>query len=301
MIAIMLLPAMQSARETARRFSCQNNLRGIGIATLNFESSFRHFQPGYLGSKGSTVEDTNCVWIGSLAFLLPYLEQESSFKIVDSSRCTSIQPSDTVDPLRLRNWWDPTDRKCLEIAGMNVPIFVCPSDAGEFSKGYIVAVDTWITVPEHLVIGRKTVELSQIGRLGASNYIGTSGLGGGIGGAAIASRRGILFNRSKTKYRDILDGTTNTILYGEVTGDWETKAIKNARTHHFAWMGSGSIPIIGGLVGERRFGKFGSLHPCGLVSFVFADASVRALSSSTDAKILLALGSMANDDKSTEE
>lgn len=77
----LLLPAVQAAREAARRAQCANNLRQIGLAMHNFESSKRHFPPGGLGSKPNAAGRIE-YW-SVQAQILPYLEQANLNSQID--------------------------------------------------------------------------------------------------------------------------------------------------------------------------------------------------------------------------
>lgn len=74
----LLLPAVQAAREAARRSQCQNNLKQITLALLNYESTYRQFPPSMQYVAG-TVSDG---W-SAQARILPYIEQENLFASVD--------------------------------------------------------------------------------------------------------------------------------------------------------------------------------------------------------------------------
>ncbi len=84
----LLLPAVQKVREAASRITCQNNLHQIALAALNFEATHGTFPPGLNVSPYST--DPNSRWtmpppfagpyVGSLAYLLPYIEQDNVHK-----------------------------------------------------------------------------------------------------------------------------------------------------------------------------------------------------------------------------
>ncbi len=297
MLAALLLPAVQSSREAARRISCQNNLRAIGIATTNFESAMHRFPPGYVGSYNSTMDDPNCTWIGALTYVLPFLEQKTAYSEIDSARNLNVDAviRGNTSVIELGNWWSRED-KCLDVSRNQFAIFACPSDDGvETTNGVLVAVHTWTDANSHvLMVGRKEIEFKNLGRVGVTNYVGSSGFGGG--GLNLSTMRGVFYNRSKTKYRDILDGTSNTLLYGEVTGAWDEMQKPVRRSHSFAWMGSGAIPLLRGLDGRKQYDAFGSAHSAGLVSFVFVDGSVRSLAQGTSLHALVAFASMANGD-----
>ena len=79
----LLLPAVQAAREAARRSQCCNNLKQIGLAAHNFENAMRRFPPGYLGPIPQAAYSYGGQQVGCLAFLLPYLECGNVWALMD--------------------------------------------------------------------------------------------------------------------------------------------------------------------------------------------------------------------------
>lgn len=105
-LVALLLPAVQSAREAARRMQCGNNLKQIGLALLNYESSRGAFPFGGGGTYGGARYAQTGTWA---AFILPQLEQQNVF--------------DTFDFKRHMN--DPANQTAVSTI---VPAFICPSD-----------------------------------------------------------------------------------------------------------------------------------------------------------------------------
>src|SRR5579872_386881 len=106
----LLLPAVQQAREAARRTQCKNNLKQIGLALLNYESSFRIFPPGYIAGSafidGQT--DTAPGWSWG-AMILPQLDQEPLQSTINFS--LPVQAAANAPAIQV-----------------SLPAFVCPSD-----------------------------------------------------------------------------------------------------------------------------------------------------------------------------
>jgi prepilin-type N-terminal cleavage/methylation domain-containing protein len=105
-LVALLLPAVQGAREAARRNSCQNNLKQLGLATLNYESARRHLPPSVNVDRTVTATGNNGSW-GVHGRLLPYLEEESLRSLVN-----------------LEVAWDNQQA----ISGVKIAAFQCPSD-----------------------------------------------------------------------------------------------------------------------------------------------------------------------------
>jgi prepilin-type processing-associated H-X9-DG protein len=102
----ILIPAVASVREVARRSQCANNLFQIGVALHNYHDSHRTFPPGYVARIGSRGEDVAAGWPWA-AMLLPFLEQD---RIYQEMRLEETEP-----------WPSPSKRQLIEI-------FMCPSD-----------------------------------------------------------------------------------------------------------------------------------------------------------------------------
>ena len=94
----LLLPAVQAARESARRLQCSNNLKQIGLAMINYEASFQRFPPSH-----TTSPKHNC-----LTFILPQMELQSVYDRFDFSF----------------DWNKDVNKTAYKV---NIPAFCCPS------------------------------------------------------------------------------------------------------------------------------------------------------------------------------
>jgi prepilin-type N-terminal cleavage/methylation domain-containing protein len=164
-LVALLLPAVQQAREAARRTSCKNNLKQLCLAMHNYESSHGVLPPGTLGFP----------WVFSAqAQLLPFLEQGNLQERLDF----------TVPPLTFG--FLPQAAGNEQIAGSRVPALTCPSDVAG-------------------VPGSK---------FGAISYPACAG-SGLVDDGFIEAGDGVIYARSRTRLRDILDGASKTVAFSE--------------------------------------------------------------------------------------
>ena len=177
----LLLPAVQQAREAARRSSCQNNLKQIGLALHNYHDTHLVFPPGYVkGALGDN--EPQFAWS---VMILPQLEQGNLFEGLNTKVRTMRATFENV-PASV-----PTGYQLMQTS---LAVYQCPSDPGE-------ALNTnrqfrMVTVPG------ATAPYS----IGKSNYPGSAGDAGGDG---------FFDNNSKIDMGDVSDGLSNTILVGE--------------------------------------------------------------------------------------
>lgn len=115
----LLLPAVQAAREAARRAQCSNNLRQIGVALHSFESQGGVFPPGIPARIRHSYDYANggYEWTYFLHLLLPYLEQQFYFDALDGPRFDIPNP-----------WWGTEDQWPGTVNRVGLPALLCPSD-----------------------------------------------------------------------------------------------------------------------------------------------------------------------------
>jgi len=107
-LVALLLPAVQAAREAARRMQCQNNLKQIALGVLNYESTYRRIPASAVVNLSVTSTGNNGSW-GVHGRILNYLEQSSLYDQVDINTAWDYQMA--IDALR-------------------IPTYTCPSDPG---------------------------------------------------------------------------------------------------------------------------------------------------------------------------
>ncbi len=182
----LLLPAVQSARESARRVECQNNLRQMGLAILNFESARR-----VLPASGWTVAGSGNPYgaaVGWRAAILPYCEQTSLAASYDLTN----------------DWWQANN---LAAGTHRIGLYLCPSTQSQ------APIDRAIAKPP-----RPAMTFSP--GLAASDYEALMGARAIIAPIVYTNSeltRGSMFRNSRIRMGDILDGTSNSILIGEAS------------------------------------------------------------------------------------
>jgi prepilin-type N-terminal cleavage/methylation domain-containing protein len=285
----LLLPAVQKAREAASRISCANNLKQLGVAAQNYESGHGQLPPGYLGPypnlgapTGPSFAPSNpypSQFVGVLAYLLPYVEQDNLAK-----NMLQGVPADYLNPTREYSpWWN--NPSMWSAAQTRVPTFLCASDSA-----YANTTATIVGAHTFLVPGAvyEDLPIFPVGgggeSLGRTNYAGV----GGYGGIVVGTNAGVFTNRSATSLQAVssADGTSNTAMFGETLGNADT----GPRQYSNAWMGVGSLATFSGLGTGPASSPFTfSSHHTGIVQFCFADGSVRPLRKNADYNTFIAV------------
>lgn len=174
----LLLPAVQAARETARRSECANHLKQIGLACHSYHDAMSRFPAGYWASSPYVdgQSDTTPGW-GWAAALLPYLEQQTLRQAIDFR--LPIEHPQNAPAVRT-----------------SVAIYLCPSD---------MVAPTAFTVPD--AVGQPVVSA------GPSSYAGC--VGNDASDVAGPSGSGVFYRNSATRMTDLTDGSSVTLLVGE--------------------------------------------------------------------------------------
>ncbi|MCA8982633.1 MAG: DUF1559 domain-containing protein [Planctomycetaceae bacterium] len=291
-LVALLLPAVQQAREAARRSSCKNNLKQLGLALHNYHDTYNVFPPGYVnqfdtvptdgGTYSTAVGAERSAW-GWGAYILPNMEQSALF---DTLQVGNIRIKNAITA------GGPQDR----LAAMTNPIatYRCPSDTAPDVNTSKVLQDSTGTGRNLATSNYIAVNSSRRWHTSAGAWVtgpGEAQLNQWGGGPdATRSPNGMFWRNSKVRMRDITDGTSNTLMVGERA--WEVanpvgtpfacragvvfgEQITNEQSEVHRGLGATSSPL--NYANGNCNKGFSSQHKGG-VQFVLADGSVRFLS-----------------------
>jgi len=292
----LLLPAVQYAREASRNAACRNNLRQIGLATMNFETAQKAFPPARIyqkqvGAPGLDCGGTEPSW---MVRILPYIEQDNFYNQWDLSKpYRDHDPSITANPL---------------------PLYLCPT---RHSVDNATAPPVDMNVIVRLPCGcHGRIQITVVG--GATgDYAGNHGdptpgatggprdyYYGGNGNGILISSQARCVDRDgqrvpgtwvdRVRISDVRDGLSNTFLAGELQVRPEdlNQIPYNGPIYNgedlaaFARVGGPGVPLSRTITEEPGpILGFGSWHP-GQCNFVFGDGSVRAVDTLIDTETL---------------
>lgn len=282
-VIALLLPAVQAAREAARRSSCTNNAKQLGLAALQFESTYRHFPPAYFGPDPQDIQldiisGGDQPYLGMFAALLPQLEQYAAHGEIPTE-------SLRIDQLGRPIWF--TDASLLALAHQKLAIFQCPSDVDAFGPERVISRSHMYHTPDSEDAGAvDTHEARTLAGFdgGPTSYVGSAGSFGAVRPAG----RGVFYNRSQTRIAEVRDGTAQTILLGETRCD--PAAV-------YLWISAGANSSSFGL--GDGFARWGSFHAGGVFTVTWVDGSVRPVTPQIDLQLfqnltMIADGSVAS-------
>jgi prepilin-type N-terminal cleavage/methylation domain-containing protein/prepilin-type processing-associated H-X9-DG protein len=297
----LLLPAVQKVREAAARSQCQNNLKQIALAAMNYESANMRFPPGIVVSANSPSGGWTVAppyagpYIGVLCFILPYIEQDNIYKLMNPNYFqlgSSLQAwAYGTPPFDYQSGVTPTNGTGIDPwANNKIKTYLCPSDNMDTASVSGGVIDAYWTETGSIWIDY-VYDIPRFGHeIGRSNYIGCAGY---LGADSSARYAGIYYRESQTKITDVTDGTSNTIAFGEtLAGNGGVGAV---RDFVLGWPGAGDMPTAWGLPtdGNSHWYQYSSKHT-GVIQFAFADGSVRPITKTGDRSSFIYASGMAD-------
>lgn len=219
-LVALLLPAVQAAREAARRAQCMNRIKQIDLACLNYESAFKYFPSATITLPDPLIPNSPAAYWGYIVQILPYMEETSLASRIDMKTFWQDEPNFTL------------------LYGTEMPQFRCPTHQ---DQDLTYVDNSGSSNVEEKPTNLRTHYMAVLGAsMGCAvtpfiswpdnpNYIPLAGLcdsSGGVSGNGVITLKATTapgvapkFFPSRTKVREIGDGTSHTFLIGEISWD----------------------------------------------------------------------------------
>ncbi|QDU36290.1 putative major pilin subunit [Maioricimonas rarisocia] len=281
----LLLPAVQQAREAARRSQCKNNLKQLGLALHNYHDVYGSFPPAYIDLRGAPggIPDNDGHWAWS-AMILPQMDQAPLYNQLQVGTLTATQAISANQADMQRKY----------------AAFRCPSDVGPDTHDAGVEPGYAIENSSNTNLGLSLTNYVVANNNASVRQRQATDPANGVTGAV-----GAFFRDSKIGMRDMLDGSSNTILVGERA--WRQGSVRmsagtllavrdanangpSAQDASVAW-NQGLMSIAGSVrwpmnpvmtsPNTDRSQAFSSLHEGG-IQVLLGDGSVRFISENID-------------------
>lgn len=259
----LLLPAVQAAREAARRSQCTNNLKQIGLAMHNYHDINKSLPSGWVDNG---TADVNLLGWGVM--ILPQLELTNLHSKIKEVGAFDAKWSSIADMTTA------TSTLPTPYARTVLPAFICPSDPSDGIN-------------------------SDLSDYGKSNYTGIGG--NAYISSGTTTPTGTFYDNSKVAFRDITDGLSNTVIIGERSTVKQTGYVKNGTiwiggpsdgTYYYnnAIVSNSTYYSINGAAGSYNLT---SAHPTGVI-FLKGDGSVEFISETIDLPTYQNLGAISD-------
>lgn len=216
-LVALLLPAVQAAREAARRMSCSNNMKQIGIALHNYNDTFKvlpagTINPGIASTQPTMTRHTNNILNHTAhTLILPFIEQQPLHDSIDFNIATG---GFNAMGGTIRGGWPNANEPLMQTL---LPAYLCPSDRGD-ERGAIAATATY------LADGQRHTNYAFCAGGHGNGWPGnqhawqvySASVSNLMDQRTNIGYRGAFGHNGAAKFRDFLDGISNVVVVGEV-------------------------------------------------------------------------------------
>jgi prepilin-type N-terminal cleavage/methylation domain-containing protein len=303
-LVALLLPAVQAAREAARRTECLNRMKQIGLALQNFHDAMKHF-PSAVSDQQTAKPQPNWTEMGNIPYILPYMEEQNLLSQMDLKVSWQEPPnSDLAYETPLIMFRCPS-QDAVEVTYTDPKGKTTITEQSNLRSHYMAVMGAKYRCPFTLAFPWPYRTYTMYSAPD-NNKPSKSTCGPGdpqMGGSA---NNGVIFPASKTRMKDIVDGTSKTFLVGEISWPCGPQRIwcvggasfTNLDTYVYtaknvayplkqAYREEPNTPYSGYPNNDL---SFGSMHPGGC-HFTMSDGSVQFVKEETPIEVLWAFAS----------
>jgi prepilin-type N-terminal cleavage/methylation domain-containing protein/prepilin-type processing-associated H-X9-DG protein len=296
----LLLPAIQAAREAARRMQCTNSLKQMALAALNHENTVKHFPSGGWGYNwvGDPDRGMGRGQPGGFFYnILPFIEWKS---IHDMPKVSDVNQKKHLSALMIAT---------------PLSVFTCPSRRAPALNPVNPTYDTIINADKSSTVGGIWFHADYKANGGSAKYFWNDGpaswadalAGNGFRESSVTLNNGLCYQRSTIKLKEIVDGTSNTYLCGEKYLNSDAYRNGTEWSDDQPFLGADDYDLVGWTdetpIRDRQaysnYWAFGSKH-ASVFNMAFCDGSVRGMSYNIDPATHALLGSRNDRRQPTE-